>query len=76
MQFEITSEFIDSFKTAIDEKNTSFLKEQLNEFYAQDIAIIINQLNLKEAAYLFELIDDDIASDVLLELDEDKREIY
>jgi magnesium transporter len=74
MQFEITSEFIDSFKTAIDEKNTSFLKEQLNEFYAQDIAIIINQLNLKEAAYLFELIDDDIASDVLLELDEDKRE--
>ena len=46
MQFEITSEFIDSFKTAIDEKNTSFLKEQLNEFYAQDIAIIINQLNL------------------------------
>ena len=71
MQFEITSEFIDSFKTAIDEKNTSFLKEQLNEFYAQDIAIIINQLNLKEASYLFELIDDDIASDVLLELDEE-----
>ena len=61
MQFEITSDFIDSFKTAIEEKNTSFLKEQLNEFYAQDIAIIINQLNIKEAAYLFELIDDDIA---------------
>ena len=38
--------------------NLSFLKEQLNEFYAQDIAIIINQLNLEQASYLFELIDD------------------
>jgi magnesium transporter len=74
MQFEITSDFIDSFKKAIEEKNTSFLKEQLNEFYAQDIAIIINQLNLEQASYLFELIDDDIAAKVLLELDDDKRE--
>ena len=74
MQFEITSEFIESFKTAIQEKNTSFLKEQLNEFYAQDIAIIINQLNISEATYLFELIEDDIAADVLLELDDDTRE--
>ncbi|MDO9000229.1 MAG: magnesium transporter [Bacteroidota bacterium] len=74
MQFEITSEFINSFKKAIEEKNNVFLKEQLNEFYAQDIAIIINQLNLGHASYLFELIEDDIAADVLLELDEDKRE--
>ena len=74
MQFEITSEFIDSFKNAIEEKNTSFLKEQLNEFYAQDIAIIINQLNLAQAAYIYELLDDEIAPNVLLELDDDKRE--
>ncbi len=74
MQFEITSEFIDSFKNAIEEKNTAFLKEQLNEFYAQDIAIIINQLNLTQAAYIYELLDDEIAPNVLLELDDDKRE--
>lgn len=74
MQFEITSEFIDSIKDAIEEKNNVFLNEQLNEFYAQDIAIIINQLNLNEAAYIYELLDDEIAPDVLLELDDDKRE--
>lgn len=74
MQFEITSEFIDSIKTAIEEKNNVFLKEQLNEFYAQDIAIIINQLNLTHAAYIYELLDDEIAPDVLLELDDDTRE--
>ncbi len=74
MQIEITSEYIDSFKTAIDEKNDVFLKEQLNEFYAQDIAIIINQLNLNQAAYIYELLDDETAPNVLLELDDEKRE--
>lgn len=74
MQIEITSEYIDSFKEAIEEKNDVFLKEQLNEFYAQDIAIIINQLNLNQAAYIYELLDDEIAPNVLLELDDETRE--
>ncbi len=74
MQIEITSDYIDSFKSAIDQKNDVFLKEQLNEFYAQDIAIIINQLNLNQAAYIYELLDDEIAPNVLLELDDETRE--
>ncbi len=51
-----------------------FLKEQLHDLYAQDIAIIINQLNIEQAAYIYEILDDDIAPDVLLELDDDTRE--
>lgn len=74
MQFELTSELLNSLKDAIEEKNAAFLKEQLHDLYAPDIAIIINQLNLKEAAYLYELLDDEVAPDVLLELDDDKRE--
>lgn len=74
MQFELTSEIIDSLKTAIEEDNSSLLKEQLNDLYAQDIASIINQLNNTEAAYIYGLLDDEIAPHVLLELDDDKRE--
>lgn len=74
MQFELTSEILDSLKDAIEEKNVTFLKEQLNELYPQDIAIIINQLNLDEASYIYELLDDDTAPNVLLELDDDTRE--
>lgn len=74
MEFELTSEAIDSIKHAIDEKNSAFIKEQLQDLYAQDIAIIINQLNLTQAAYIYELLDDETAPNVLLELDEDKRE--
>ncbi|HOZ88280.1 MAG TPA: magnesium transporter, partial [Bacteroidia bacterium] len=74
MQFELTSELLSSLKENIEEKNASFLKEQLHDLYPQDIALIINQLRLEEAAYIYELLDDDTAPDVLLELDDDKRE--
>lgn len=74
MQFELTTDILDSLKEAIEQKNQSFLKEQLHDLYAQDIAIIINQLNIEEAAYIYEILDDDIAPDVLLELDDDTRE--
>jgi magnesium transporter len=74
MQFELTSELLSSLKENIEDKNVSVLQEQLHDLYPQDIAIIINQLKLDEAAYLYELLDDDTAPDVLLELDEDKRE--
>lgn len=74
MQFELTSELIDGLKTAIEEDNASLLKEQLHDLYAQDIASIINQLNNTEAAYIYGLLEDEIAPNVLLELDDDKRE--
>jgi magnesium transporter len=74
MQFELTSEILENLKKAIEEKNSAFLKERLNSLYAPDIAIIINQLNLSQAAYIYELLDEEIAPDVLLELDDDKRE--
>lgn len=74
MQFELTSDFLDSLKTAIDTKDSDFLKEKLHDLYAPDIAIIFNQLNLEEAAYIYELLDDETAPNVLLELDDDRRE--
>lgn len=74
MQFELTSEFLEQLKEAVEGKDTTFLKEQLHELYPQDIAIIINNLKLDEAAYIYELLEDDVAPDVLLELDDDKRE--
>lgn len=42
--------------------------------YAPDIASIINQLNVQQAAFIYGLLDDETAPNVLLELDDDKRE--
>jgi len=74
MQFELTSEYLDTLREAIESKDDAFLNTQLHELYAPDIAIIINQLKDPEAAYIYELLDDETAPKVLLELDDDKRE--
>jgi magnesium transporter len=74
MQFELTTQYIEDIKVAIEAANDSYLREQLNEHYAADIAEILNQLEFEEAQYLFELIDEDVTSDVLLEVNEDLRE--
>ena len=74
MQFELTTDKLDSLKLAIEEKDASSIKFQLQDLYAPDIAQLINHLDLEAAAYIYELLDEEIAPNVLLELDDDKRE--
>jgi magnesium transporter len=74
MQFELNSEYLSELKNAIVEKNDAFLKVQLEELYAVDIASILNRLDIDDANYLYDLIDEDIASDCLLEMEDEKRE--
>ncbi len=76
MQFELTTEFLENLKEAIAKKDKAFLNQQLHELYAADIAIIINQLDMAESHYLYDLLEEDQASGVLLEMDEDKREEF
>ncbi len=74
MQFEVTTEYIDQIKEAIGAKNNKFLHEHLQEMHAADIAIVFNQLEIDEAHYIYDLLDENIAPKVLLELEEDRRE--
>ena len=74
MQFELSLEYIERLQEAISKKDDVYLQAQLKELYAVDIALVLNRLDLEEANYLYDIIDEEIASDVLLEMEEDKRE--
>lgn len=74
MQFELNSQYLEQLKIAIVEKNDAFIKDQLKELYAVDIALILNQLDLEDSIYLYDQIDEELSSDVLLEMEEEKRE--
>lgn len=74
MQFELTTEYVEQLREAIASKNNVFLHEHLQEMHAADIALVINQLTIDEAHYLYDLLDENLAPDVLLELEEDRRE--
>lgn len=74
MQFELNSEYLDQLKTAIVEKNDTVINAQLSELYPVDIALILNQLEVEEANFIYDLLEEEQAADVLLEMEEEKRE--
>jgi len=74
MQFELSLEYLEKLKEAISENDNALLTAQLTELYEVDIASILNRLDLEESIYLYNLIEEDLKANVLLELDEDKRE--
>ena len=76
MQFELTKEFIDDVIKAIDEKNSDFLIKIIHPLHPADIAEILDIVNLPQAQYLFRLLQEDLASDVLVEIEEDTRERF
>ncbi len=76
MQFELTREYIDHLKNIIEEKNDVAAIALMEELHSADIAEIYDELNIEEAKYLYLLLDDDTAADVLAELEDDDRDRF
>jgi magnesium transporter len=74
VQFEITSEFLEKLNEAISSNDSAFVLSQLKELYPPDIAEILNKLELEQSLYIYKLLDEQVAADVLVELEEDIRE--
>ena len=74
MASEITKEFIINIELLISQKDDQALLALLCDEHPADIAEIIDDLDLKDATYLFKLLDSELSAEALLEIDEDDRE--
>lgn len=70
---ELTQEFFDRVKQCIEQKEADKLKEMLVDLHPADIAELCNDLNLDDARFIYRLLDNETAADVLVEADEDAR---
>ncbi|MDR0742805.1 MAG: magnesium transporter [Tannerella sp.] len=70
---ELTKEYIDDLKKVINSKDQKKASEILRRLHPADIAELYKELTLKEAIYLYLLLDGDKAADVLMELEDDER---
>ncbi|MDR1645292.1 MAG: magnesium transporter [Tannerellaceae bacterium] len=70
---ELTKEYIERLKKIIDQKDDAAAKEWLQNLHPADVAEIYRELNLEEGIYLYLLMDDEQAADVLVELDDEDR---
>ena len=76
MQFELTKEFISDISNAINKGDSHFIVSHVNELHPADIAEIMDYVNLQEAQYIYELLNEEQAADVLVEIDEDVRDKF
>ena len=76
MQFELTKEFLSKVSQAIFEKDAPFIVKSIIDLHPADIADVMDYVNQEEAQYIYELLDEEKAADVLVEIDEDVREKF
>jgi magnesium transporter len=76
VNFELTREYVDNLKGLIAAKNETALSEILEGLHPADIAEIYEELSIEEAKFLYFLMDDDTAADVVTELEEDDRKRF
>ncbi|MFT5677527.1 magnesium transporter [Patiriisocius sp. Uisw_047] len=74
MQFQLTTDFISSIEQLIANKDGHALRELLKDYHFADVAELLEELNSDEATYLIKLLESEITSEALMELDEDLRE--
>jgi len=72
----VNQEFIDHIKALIKNKAQSQLKDELQKLHPADIAELLNDLSYTEAKDIYRLLDNEIAADVLVEMDEDIRKDF
>ncbi len=73
---EINEEYIDDVRKLIVAKDADEVKQRLSDLHPADIAELCNDLNPEEARFIYRLLDNETAADVLVEMDEDSRKDF
>ncbi len=76
MQYKITNELIEKLQDGIRAKNDPLILELIGELHSTDIAEIFDEVTVEEAKYLYTLIDEEKAAEVIAWMDEDSREKF
>jgi magnesium transporter len=72
-QFELTREFIEQLGNHIDQQNISEVVYLTEDLHSADLATIYTRLDKEQGKFMFSLLGDEKAADVLAELDIDDR---
>ena len=74
MALNIDKSFLNNLEDLIAQRDDKTLLTLLSEEHPADIAEIFSELDLDDATYVLKLLDSDLTSDALLEIEDDKRE--
>lgn len=70
---EYNDQYLEHIRSIINDDRADEARAELATLHPADIAELYQNLDLEEAEYLYRLLDEDTAADVLMELDEEDR---
>ena len=73
LQFKLTKELLDEIREACSTQSVSRIEHLLKDVHPADIADILDQVTLEEAKFIYGTLDEDRASDTLMELEDEVR---
>lgn len=76
MQFELTKEYLDDLKAAIERNDEIALIDLVIDLHPADLGEILGELDTLESTVLYKVLDANKASDVLTYMDEGIREKF
>lgn len=76
LQFKITKDFIEEIQEYISMNNRDGILDAISTLHEADIAEVLDIVSMDEAKFIYRLLDEEKASDVLVELEEDVREKF
>lgn len=74
MQFQLTTDFIAQIEQLITAKDGNALRERLHDLHFADVAELLEELKSDDATYLIKLLETELTSEALMEVDDDVRE--
>jgi magnesium transporter len=76
MSFELTREYVSSLKELIVQEDKKSVAGLVSNLHSADLAEIFNELSIEEAQFVYQHLDGETRADLLIELEEDKRERF
>ncbi|MGB0868749.1 MAG: magnesium transporter [Flavobacteriales bacterium] len=74
MEIKLDKQYLKELHLNIQQENNIQIEQDIKELHWADIAEILDALNFHDAKYVFQLLDEEVASNILTELEEDIRE--
>lgn len=75
MQFELTKDYLDLIRLAIDSEDGKSIVELIEPLHVADIAEILDNLEFDELKFIYKHIDKEKAAEVFVHLEEDMQEM-
>ena len=73
VEFELTKEFRDRFQEALDQRDSQFIRESLQDVNPADITALLYEFNSEESKYTLDLLPMHVRSQIVKDLDSETR---